>query len=60
MEKTVEQLIKEAEERGAKKAAKEILTAWWNTFGYVDDYPVFERMARKYNLYDAKNDTLIK
>ena len=60
MEKTVEQLIKEAEERGAKKAAKDILTAWWNTFGYVDKYTAFERMARKYNLYDAENDTLIK
>ena len=60
MEKTVEQLIKEAEERGAKKAAKEILTAWYDAFGYVDDYQVFKRMARKYNLYDAANDALIK
>ena len=53
MEKTVEQLIKEAEERGAKKAAKEILTAWYDTFGYVDTYQVFERTARKYRLYDT-------
>ena len=53
MEKTVEQLIKEAEERGAKKAAKEVLTAWYDTFGYIDRYSVFEKMARKYKLYDT-------
>ena len=53
MEKTVEQLIKEAEERGAKKAAKDILTAWYDTFGYIDRYSVFEKMARKYKLYDT-------
>ena len=53
MEKTVEQLIKEAEERGAKKAAKEILTAWYDTFGYTDSYKVFENKAQKYRLYDT-------
>ena len=39
-------------QQAEKRVAKDILTAWYDTFGYVDDYKVFKQKATQYGLYE--------
>ena len=47
-----EDVTSQAVQQAERRVAKDILTAWYDTFGYVDDYKVFEKKAKQYGLYE--------